>query len=179
MAASEFTRQAIIRGTKHLAAEKPFHKISVLEIVRYCEINRNTFYYYFGDKYDVIQWIFDNEIAPVLNGEQASESLAKSVSALCSHLKTQKGLYTRLLEDPAPRCLRNMLVKYYKNFLIRMAVSHFEEHGMNAENQEVVARFYAHGTVGMICDWASRDMVMDSSFVTNLIHLSAKEKFFV
>ena len=86
MAASEFTRQAIIRGTKHLAAEKPFHKISVLEIVRYCQINRNTFYYYFGDKYDVIQWIFDNEIAPVLNGEQANESLAKSVSALCSHL---------------------------------------------------------------------------------------------
>ena len=179
MPASEFTRQAIIDGTKHLASEKPFHKISVLEIVRYCRINRNTFYYYFSDKYDVVQWIFDHEIKPVLDIEYPERSLAESVRALCSFLKTHKGLYMRLLEDCSPCCLRTMLVQYYKNFLIDMAAPHFQAHRLNEDNQEIVARFYAHGTVGMICDWAARDMVMDSTFATSLIQLSAKEKFFV
>ena len=179
MPASEYTRQAIVEGLKHLAAEKPFQKISVLEIVRYCRINRNTFYYYFSDKYDVLQWIFDHEVLPILNAEYEKMSLAESVSALCVFFKANKVLYMRLLEDASPHCLQTMLVRYYKHFLIDMAAPHFKEHKLNRENQEIVARFYAHGTVGMICDWAARDMVMDSTFATSLIQLSAKEKFFV
>ena len=179
MSASELTRQAIVTATRQLASEKPFQKISVLEITRLCGINRNTFYYYIDDKYDVIQWIFNQELMPVLLAQQPKMSLAESVSALCAFLKTRKAFYSRILEDSNPRCLRSLLVQYYKQFLIEMAMPHFEEYRIPDAHQEIAARFYAHGTVGMICDWAARDMRMDSAFATSIIQLSAREKFFV
>ena len=179
MSASELTRQAIIRSTKELASGKPFQKLSVMEISRACGINRNTFYYYFGDKYDVLRWIFDHEVLPVLESRRCTRSLAESVSALCSYLKNEKAFYTRTLEDSSHRGLRELLVQYYKGFLMEVAASHFEEHRIEDVHREIAARFYAHGTVGMICDWAARDMKMDSSFATSIIQLSAREKFFV
>ncbi len=179
MSASEITKQAIIHSTKKLASEKPFQKISVLEIARHCGINRNTFYYYFTDKYDVVQCIFDQEISPVLQPHFQNGGLADSVSALCNHMKNEKALYVRLLEDNGHHCLRDLLVQYYTDFLIHKAQQHFEQHQMPDQHQEIAARFYAHGTVGMIGDWASRGMKIDSTLATGLIALSAQEKFFV
>ena len=179
MSASAITKQAIIQSTKQLASEKPFQKLSVIEISRHCGINRNTFYYYFSDKYDVIQYIFQEEVLPVLQSQAHSRSLANSVTALCTHLKSQRPFYSRILEDNSHRCFRELLVQYYKQFLIQMASAHFQQHNMEGRDQEIAARFYAHGTVGMICDWAAGDMKMDSAFATSIIQLSAREKFFV
>ena len=41
-----------------------FEQISVGLIARHCHISRNTFYYHFKDKYDIISWIFYREVAP-------------------------------------------------------------------------------------------------------------------
>ncbi len=179
MSASEITKQAIVRSTKKLASEKPFQKISVIEIARQCDINRNTFYYYFADKYSVIQYIFDREISPVLQPYFGNSGLADSVSALCAHMKKEKPLYTRLLDDSDHHSLRTLLVQYYTGFLMEQARHHFELHKIDAMHQEIIARFYAHGTVGMICDWADHGMKIDSSLVSDIIALSAKENFFV
>lgn len=178
MSAAELTKQAIVLHTKKLTAEKSFQKTSVIDIAKACGINRNTFYYYFDDKYAVIQYIFEEEVVPVLQPFFSCGSLADSVSALCSHMKKEKAFYSKILQDNSYHCLRQMLVQYYTRFLVEMASQHFAQHQINESHREIVARFYAHGTVGMICDWAARDMKLDSSFVTQIIQLSAREKFF-
>ncbi len=178
MSAAELTKQAIVFHTKKLTAEKSFQKTSVIDIAKACGINRNTFYYYFDDKYAVIQSIFEEEVVPVLQPFFSCGSLADSVSALCKHMKQEKAFYSKILQDNSYHCLRQLLVQYYTQFLIEMAAHHFAAHQIDPSHQEIIARFYAHGTVGMICDWADRDMRLDSAFVTQMIQLSAKEKFF-
>lgn len=177
MSASELTKQAIVDQTKKLTVEKSFQKTSVIDIANACGINRNTFYYYFGDKYAVIQYIFDQELMPAM-APLFNASLADNVTALCRYMKQEKAFYSRILEDSGYHCMRQLLVRYYTKFLTEMASHRFAQHQIEGSNQEIVSRFYAHGTVGMICDWAARDMKMDSSFVTNIIQLSAQEKFF-
>ena len=179
MSASEITRQAIVAGTKKLASEKPLQKISVLEIAQHCSINRNTFYYYFGDKYDVIAWIFQQELVPNAEASLKGRGLAENVTAMCTQMQREKSFYSRILEDSGHRSFRELLVQYYKKFLMDMAQVHFEAFNLEGRDQEIAARFYAHGTVGMICDWAAGDMKMDSAFATSIIQLSAREKFFV
>lgn len=41
---------------------KPLSKITVSELIRDCRINRNTFYYHFNDIYDLLHWMFENEL---------------------------------------------------------------------------------------------------------------------
>ena len=43
------TREAIINAFTQLLDERPLNKITVKDIVARCDINRNTFYYYFPD----------------------------------------------------------------------------------------------------------------------------------
>lgn len=55
---SKFTKQAIRTACLELLEEKPFDKITVKDIVMRCELNRNTFYYYYKDIYDVLEDVF-------------------------------------------------------------------------------------------------------------------------
>lgn len=42
--------------------ERPLDKIAVKDIVTACEINRNTFYYYYADLYAVLSEIYQSEL---------------------------------------------------------------------------------------------------------------------
>ena len=65
MSTSEFTKYMIAKQFKALLKNHDFHNISVHMIVSNCHISRNTFYYHFQDKYDVIKWIFYSESASI------------------------------------------------------------------------------------------------------------------
>lgn len=41
-------------------------KVTVSELIRECNINRNTFYYHFSDIYDLLKWMFEQESIEVV-----------------------------------------------------------------------------------------------------------------
>ena len=55
MAESLITKKAIADSLKELTREKTFDKISVKDISEKCGINRQTFYYHFIDKFDLLE----------------------------------------------------------------------------------------------------------------------------
>ena len=54
MAESNITKQALANGLKELMAVHPFEKISIGQICDKCHMSRQSFYYHFKDKYDLI-----------------------------------------------------------------------------------------------------------------------------
>ena len=38
-----------------------FHKISVSDIMLHCQMRRQTFYYHFKDKFELLSWIYREE----------------------------------------------------------------------------------------------------------------------
>lgn len=64
------TKRAIATGLKELVDEKPFNKISIRDITEKCGLNRQTFYYHFQDKYELVNWIYYQEgFAPLMEGD--------------------------------------------------------------------------------------------------------------
>ena len=61
MSDSLITKKAIAQCLKNLAAEKSFLKISIGDITAACGLNRQTFYYHFQDKYELLDWIYYEE----------------------------------------------------------------------------------------------------------------------
>ena len=64
---AKFTQQAIMYSMLKLLQEKSIDKITVKDICEMCEINRNTFYYYYRDIYEVLEDFIKREI---LKGNQ-------------------------------------------------------------------------------------------------------------
>lgn len=66
MAIAELTKTHIAENFKKLVVNQPAQCIYVRDIIQASEINRNTFYYHFSDKLDLIVWIFRTEFAEVM-----------------------------------------------------------------------------------------------------------------
>ncbi|MEG1932709.1 MAG: TetR family transcriptional regulator, partial [Pygmaiobacter sp.] len=64
MADSAHTKRVLGDSLKELMQKKPLAKISVGDITAHCGINRQTFYYHFKDKYDLVNWIYTSETIP-------------------------------------------------------------------------------------------------------------------
>ena len=60
------TKKALSQSLKKAMEKKPFSKITVSELIKDCNINRNTFYYHFSDIYDLLKWMFEQEAIDVV-----------------------------------------------------------------------------------------------------------------
>ena len=66
MPRSNQTKRLLAQSLQEIMATTPLEKISVNDIVDHAGVGRNTFYYHFEDKYDLVNWYFQNGITSFL-----------------------------------------------------------------------------------------------------------------
>ena len=59
---SNITKKALASSLKKILSKKEFNKITINDITEDCGVNRQTFYYHFKDIYDLLEWIYTNEV---------------------------------------------------------------------------------------------------------------------
>ena len=67
LACSKETERNIADALKDLMQSKAFEKISVSDITDYCGIHRQTFYYHFTDKYELLDFVVHNELLSLIH----------------------------------------------------------------------------------------------------------------
>lgn len=68
------TKEKMALSLKKLIISKPFSKITVGDIVDDSKINRNTFYYHFGNMYDLLYWTYNKEVQNIINISRMSNA---------------------------------------------------------------------------------------------------------
>ena len=58
MANNQITKVKVGDRIKEVIGENNHYLKSLSHITDYCNISRNTFYYHFQDKYELINWVF-------------------------------------------------------------------------------------------------------------------------
>ncbi|EGP69693.1 putative dihydroxyacetone kinase regulator-like protein [Streptococcus mitis SK1080] len=62
MASSLITKKRIAKAFRDLLTTREFDKISIVDIMESAGIRRQTFYNHFLDKYELLDWIFENDL---------------------------------------------------------------------------------------------------------------------
>ncbi len=62
MSDSILTKTIIADTFRGIMAKKSFEKITISDITDQCGLNRQSFYYHFKDKYELLNWILFYEI---------------------------------------------------------------------------------------------------------------------
>ena len=62
MSTAAHTKKLLADSLKSMMTTVSLEKISVEQLTRQCGISRNTFYYHFQDKYQLVSWIFYQEV---------------------------------------------------------------------------------------------------------------------
>ena len=75
MAESEAKRHAIAAAMKKLLRTSPIEKITTEQILAQSGVSRRSFYRYFKDKYDLLQWIYNYNLIIISSSDEQHKHL--------------------------------------------------------------------------------------------------------
>ena len=157
MSEASLTKKALVQALKELGRTRNFEKITVTDITTHCGLNRQTFYYHFVDKYEILNWVYSNEtFSPLTNGINLN-NWHERLQAMLEIMWADKHFYMNTIrsqEEIFQQTLYNVTRKIF-----RANIAQLDTEELLAEaNREFHASFLAHGICGVILDWIKSDM---------------------
>lgn len=155
------TRKMIQNAFIELARKEPVDKITVKEIVDYCQINRNSFYYHFEDLPDLIASIIEDEIQDGLSKHQGegvrgvffafSRVLQDNID-LCRNVYYSKN--REVLEIRLTNAGNQLIEKYLEQ-------EHISHYSISPEDKEIIIQLYRMELSGFVREWMQSGMKYD------------------
>lgn len=156
--AQQYTRNKICDVFIHMLNQRPLSKITVKEVVAECGINRNTFYYYYADLYEVLTELFQLELEKVIEGYNDTLSWEESFLVAADFaLKNKKAIYhvynsiqREELETYLYHTAGNVMKRYVERIANGMPVSE--------EDKLLISTFYQSALTQMLLHWIHSGM---------------------
>lgn len=163
MAEKMDTKQLLARSLKDLMLAASFEKISVRDIVERCGVNRQTFYYHFQDKYELMNWIGEQEAIPFFHTgvPMSFDSWAEGLEQFCLLMQKNKGFYQRALKTTGQNAFPAFLQQLIIRFALESIYSICGNREIDEEKCQFVVEFCATAFVGMLVGWAEKGMRED------------------
>lgn len=158
MAESTITKKALAAGFKELLKEKSFDAISVQDITKSCGLNRQSFYYHFHDKYELVNWIYYNDALRVVANDLNYDNWSLKVLQLLEIMKNDDYFYQRTLRNAKGNEFQDYLFEFFKDVFTGIIANIARKGELLAGEKSYVAEFLAYGIVGMIVAWARNGM---------------------
>ena len=150
------TKRLIKESLTRLLAAQSIHKISIRTLCEDADINRSTFYKYYGSQYDVLSEMENDLIGGIreaLNEGDNPTSVAK-IEAICSYLERNMD-FVRLLVgnnvDP------DFPGKLFSLPQIEQIIVERLDGRYDPEDQRYIYTFLVNGCYSLIQDWLSKD----------------------
>jgi probable dihydroxyacetone kinase regulator len=149
---------AIADAIKKLAVEKDFKDISVQDIVLECGISRKTFYNHFQDKFQLVDWIFKQEIFGEILSTTTVKNWKQGSFMLCHYLSENKAFYLNVLRFEGQNSLKQYLYDLTES-QIKLLVDELLDGQTIAERDMLfIIEFYYNAFIGTLSVWVQRDM---------------------
>lgn len=150
---SQFTKKAIIETFLTLLKEHSLDKITVKDIVETCGINRNTFYYYYKDIYDLIEDVFALETARVLSDKNRYDTWYEELRRVALFVLEHKSAIAHIYHSKSRDVLENYLYTI-SGQIIKSCVEREAEHlSVGQEDKEFICTFYGYSLAGITLLW--------------------------
>lgn len=150
---AKFTKKAIMYEFMSILEVKSLDKITVKDICEHCEINRNTFYYYFEDIYDVLNAVFEMEKESVLEEIKDNSSFLDAYKRSASIILNNKKAVIHIYQSKRGDILRNYLEAVIKDFVGRAVEDAAEGYQIKEEDIRYITNFYAFAIAGSTMRW--------------------------
>ena len=159
---SQFTKKAIKETFLILLREHSLDKITVKDIVEKCGINRNTFYYYYKDIYDLIDDVFAMEEKRVLEDDKRYDTWYEELRRVALFVVENRTAIMHVYDSKSRDVLENYLFAI-SDKIIRIYVEREAKRlDVSDKDQEFVCSFYGYSLVGMTLDWIKGNTQVDS-----------------
>lgn len=143
---SQPTQKMIVQTTMQLVEQKTVKKITIRDIVEACGITRNTFYYYFHDIYEVLEYALAAGFECI--GEESKDFADFLDSSFAFCVEYQKVLYN-LYHSVGYESLSDYLKKQVRPHLVH----HLKSIRGAEEDERLLCALCEEALVGTLMRW--------------------------
>lgn len=161
------TKRKLAESLKSLMTERVFEKITITEICDLCNMNRNSFYYHFKDKYDLVNWIFDDEFTndAMIRSYQTAWAFTCD---LCDYLYENRMFYRKAFLITG----QNSFSEHFINSIMPVFVSRLTYLSPTGEVKEIQLEIFSDFFLATIQRWITKkDCVAPEVFLDSLKEL--------
>lgn len=169
MSDSLITKQAIANGLKAVMHQKSFEKITIADITKSCGLNRQTFYYHFQDKFELLNWIFYNEVIEVLTDGLSLDTWQYNLYDMLHVMESDKAFYQNAINQSFQSEFNEYLIEISSALFCNIIDRLDEDKQIDDESKKFIAEFYTYGVVGLIIEWVKSGMKKSALHIKNQI----------
>ena len=129
----------------------PVEKITVKEIVQECGTTRQTFYRYFLDKYDLINWYFDKILMESFEHMGEGTTVYEGLCKKFQYIEEEKLFFKAAFRNDQQNCLREHDFRLILAFYTRQIEEKTKE--PISENLRFLLEMYCQGSIYMTVQW--------------------------
>ena len=158
------TKRTLSETLKKILQEKSLDKVTVVDIVEASAINRQTFYYHFKDKYDLINWIYSTEFISNIQ-DKIYDSEWDFIEDTCTYFYDNRDFYKKALLIEG----QNSFFEYFRDVLKAIVNEYLRSLFMECKDSEFYTTFLTDAFITSIVRWLTdRNCMPAEEYVTLL-----------
>lgn len=171
---TNLTKMTLAQSLKKLMVVRPLNKITVHAIIQDCGLHRQTFYYHFKDIFDLVEWMFNQEIIVSLKENFTFELWDKGMYLLFSYIKNNEKICMCAFEGLGRAGLERLFSHDMQNIMrnfIDQLVYNLE---VDEKYIEFISNFHLRAFAGQLIDWFQNGMNESPEEIVKMIESTVK-----
>lgn len=167
------TKRVLADSIKKLMEQRPLAKISVGDIVEECGLNRNSFYYHFKDKYDLVNWIFYTDVINRLKLDNVlTGSVWELIDTISHYFYENKSFYMNALSVSG----QNSFAEYYIDIIKQIVRARLGESltDNDGQDQDFYIYFFIDAYIAATFRWLQGGAQIPPDKFTQMIKKAAR-----
>lgn len=152
------TKQQLANALKNIMCEKSLEKITIKDLVNYCGVNRQTFYYHFKDIYDLLEWIYKTEAIDSIKDCNNYETWQQGFLKIFQYVKNNREFCINTFNSIKRNQLEDFLYNEVFCLVLNVVNEISIEYPIYDEFKNFIANFYTFGFIGLLTSWIRSGM---------------------
>ncbi|BBF43302.1 transcriptional regulator, TetR family [Lachnospiraceae bacterium KM106-2] len=161
----EMTKQILAESFQSLMEQHPFEKITIKMITDEAGVIRPTFYNYFQDKYEVLEWLISDSVSRSIYDLIDNDMENEAIKMVFMKVEKNKLFFRKGFEIQGQNSFKSILIEQLEKMVLYILKKHsrLDKVGLKVLNNENVALFYAIGLVTAIEIWVMKNDSVSAS----------------
>lgn len=163
------TRNSLAVALKKRMETTEFSKIRVSDLLKDCNIVRSTFYYYFSDIYELLEWMLNTELIGLLEKCDELYTWDQGITMLMEYVRDNSKMCLCAFHSIGRGSLEKMFYKNCYVLMERFVNTVFSNVEVASEDKAFIMDFYVRAYVSALAAWLVGGMKKNPQAMVDMI----------
>lgn len=170
---SQATKRALADSLKKALLTTPLDKITVIDLVADCGVNRQTFYYHFQDIYDLLSWTFETDLREAVDASMnATHNWTAALTGALERMQSERTLIRNAFHCIPKEIVAARTIDVLQPIVTQVLLKSPNIDRLSEEDRQFTYRFFTFAFTGLLLTWINENMkTPPEELVASLTHM--------